>query len=68
MKKFCCVIPCLLLVCLLFSACESKPTPNDTPTPTSSTSSIKTDDSVWYSEEAGVRGRIWLGMAEKEVT
>lgn len=68
MKKFCCyVIPCLLLICLLFSGCESTPEPNDTPVTQGTTSSIKTNDSVWYSEEAGVRGRIWLGMTEKEV-
>ncbi len=68
MKKFCCyLIPCLLLVCLLFSGCENTPEPSDTPVTQSTTSSIKTDDSVWYSEEADVRGRIWLGMTEKEV-
>lgn len=68
MKKFCCyVIPCLLLICLLFSGCESTPELNDTPVTQDTTSSIKTDDSVWYSEEAGVRGRIWLGMTEKAV-
>ena len=68
MKKFCCyLIPCLLLVCLLFSGCENTPEPSDTPVTQSTTTSIKTDDSVWYSEEADVRGRIWLGMTEKEV-
>lgn len=25
------------------------------------------DDSIWYSEEVGVRGRIWLGMTEQEL-
>ena len=68
MKKFGCYI-CLfaLSMCLLFSGCESAPASNDTPITQGSTSSVKTDDSVWYSEEAGIHGRIWLGMTEKEV-
>ena len=36
--------------------------PGDTST---TTPTLKTDD--WYSEEEGVRGRIWLGMTEKEL-
>lgn len=67
MKKICCVTLLLLLVGLLFSGCESTPASNDTPVKQGSTSSVKTDDSIWYSEEADVRGRIWLGMTEKEV-
>ncbi len=68
MKKLACYI-CLftLSVCLLFSGCKKASAPNNTPIPQDATSSIKTDDSVWYSEEADVRGRIWLGMTEKEV-
>ncbi len=59
----------ILIFCmlLLLSGCEGSSSPDDTLTKPSSTSAIKTDDSVWYSEEAGVRGRIWLGMTVKEV-
>ena len=76
MKKVCCTITLyMLLVCLLFSGCKEPSVPNDTPATQGSTSStnaqestlsIKIDDSVWYSEEAGVYGRVWLGMTEKE--
>lgn len=53
MKKFCCSVTLLVLsVCLLFSGCESAPASNDTPVTQGSTSSVKTDDSVWYSEKA----------------
>ena len=59
----------ILIFCmlLLLAGCEGSSSPDDTLTKPSSTSAIKTDDSVWYSEEAGVHGRIWLGMTEKEV-
>ena len=67
MKKLYYFIICLLSVCLLFSSCQDKPASNNTSGTQDSTSSIKTDDSVWYSEKAGVLGRIWLGMTEKEV-
>ena len=77
MKKFCCYVTlCLLMVCLLFSGCKEPSVPNDTPATQGSTSStnaqestlsIKINDSVWYSEEKSVRGRLWLGMTEKEV-
>lgn len=67
MKKICCVTLLLLLVGLLFSGCESTPKPNNAPVTQSTISSIKTDDSIWYSEEADVRGRLWLDMTEKEV-
>ncbi len=68
MKKSCCLATlCALFICLLICGCEETPISSDIPTVPSSTSSIKTDDSVWYSEGANVRGRIWLGMTEKEV-
>ena len=68
MKKFGCYI-CLFAIsmCLLLLGFKEAPKSNDTPVTQESTSSIKTDNSVWYSEEANVRGRIWLGMTEKEV-
>lgn len=28
---------------------------------------VTEDDNLWFSEKAGVRGRIWLGMTEKQV-
>ena len=68
MKKFGCYI-CLFAIsmCLLLLGFKKAPIPNNTPVTQAPTSSIKTDNSVWYSEEANVRGRIWLGMTEKEV-
>jgi len=66
MKRLLYFILCLLSVCLLFSSCQNKPAPNNTPV-TPSPTPIKTDDSIWYSEDANVLGRIWLGMTEKEV-
>ena len=63
------------VLCILFlGGCqEQTPTPptsdlNSTSIDSSSNAmDITTDDSIWYSEKAGVRGRIWLGMTEKEV-
>ena len=34
---------------------------------TSATEPFEINNDVWYSEQAGVRGRLWLGMTEKEV-
>jgi len=66
MKRLYYFILCLLSACLLLSSCQGKPATNNTPI-TPSPTPIKTDDSIWYSEDADVLGRIWLGMTEKEV-
>ncbi len=71
MKKWMCAVFSGVIL-LSLTACNSQSdTPKDdeagisatvTTTPT-----VQTDESVWYSEEDGVHGRIWLGMTEKEV-
>jgi len=67
MKRLYYFILCLLSACLLLSSCQGKPATNNTPITPNPTPPIKTDDSIWYSEDANVLGRIWLGMTEKEV-
>lgn len=68
MKKW---LSILLVVVLLLSLTACNPVPitlnNDQNDTSTTVSTPQTNNSVWYSEESGVRGRIWLGMTEKEL-
>lgn len=57
----------LLLFVFIFAGCRETTSPNDTSITQDSDSSKKIDNSIWYSEENDVQGRIWIGMTEKEV-
>lgn len=59
----------VMVLLLSLTACDTVPvTPNNDKNDTSTTTSTpQINNSIWYSEEIGVRGRIWLGMTEKEL-
>lgn len=46
---------------------KSDETTKNTESTIDTSAAVTEDDSVWFSEKAGVRGRIWLGMTEKQV-
>lgn len=58
-----------MAIVMLFSltACNNTPAVSDDSSSVTKAPAMQTNDSLWYSEDAGVRGRIWLGMTEKEL-
>ena len=66
MKKW---LSLIMAIVMLFSltACNNTPAVSDDSSSVTKAPAMQTNDSLWYSEDAGVRGRIWLGMTEKEL-